>query len=218
MTLPMTEIWLIRHGETDWNKARRLQGWQDIPLNAAGIDQAERLARRLQEDARTGPFSAIYSSDLERAHRTALPVAELLSLRVRPEPGLRERCYGVLEGLKMDDLESKQPEAAAAWKSRQPERALEGGETLKQFHDRVVATVDDVASRHDGDRVLLFSHGGVLDIAWRHAQGIPLSYPRDAALLNAGVNRLAIENGRWRIMGWGDVSHMDARSGDDIVP
>lgn len=212
----MTEIWLIRHGETDWNKARRLQGWKDIPLNEAGADQAEKLAHRLHDDALAGPFSAIYSSDLERAHRTAVPVSERLSLRVRPEPGLRERCYGVLEGLNMDELDSVQPEAAAAWKSREPDRVLEGGETLKQFHDRVVATIADVAARHEGERVLLFSHGGVLDIAWRHAQGIPLTYPRDAALLNAGVNRLAIENGRWRIMGWGDVAHI-AKTGDDIV-
>jgi probable phosphoglycerate mutase len=214
----MTEIWLIRHGETDWNKARRLQGWQDIPLNATGVEQAAHLAQRLQDDARSGPFCAIYSSDLERAHRTALAVAEKLSLRVRSEPGLRERCYGVLEGLAMDDLEAQQPEAAAAWKSRQPERELAGGETLKQFHERVVSTVDDVAARHEGDRVLLFTHGGVLDIAWRHAQGIPLSYPRDAALLNAGVNRLAIDKGHWRIMGWGDVTHIATPGGDDIVP
>lgn len=214
----MTEIWLIRHGETDWNRARRLQGWHDIPLNPHGEGQAQRLAARLRDDARSGPFSAIYSSDLKRAYDTALPVSELLPLRVRMEPGLRERCYGVLEGLTMDSLDREQPEAAAAWKSREPDRVLDGGETLRQFHDRVVATVDDVAERHTGERLLLFTHGGVLDIAWRHAQGIPLSHPRDAALLNAGVNRLTIDNRRWRIMGWGDVTHIANRAGDDVVP
>lgn len=214
----MTEIWLIRHGETDWNRARRLQGWQDTPLNAYGVSQAARLAARLHEDARSVPFAAIYSSDLKRAHDTALPTAELLGLRVRPEPGLRERCYGVLEGLAMDSLDTLAPLAAAAWKSRDPSRALDGGETLGQFHGRVVATVDDVAQRHAGERVLLFTHGGVLDIVWRHAQGIPLSHARDAALLNAGVNRLTVETGRWRILGWGDVEHIADEVGDDIVP
>ncbi len=212
----MTEIWLIRHGETDWNRARRLQGWKDIPLNDEGTEQAARLARRLGKDAQGGPFEAIYSSDLQRAHSTALPVAELLQLRVRPEPGLRERCYGVLEGLAMDELEQHQPVAAAAWRSRDPDRTLDGGESLRQFRDRVVTTLEDVAMRHPDARVLLFAHGGVLDIAWRHAQDIPLSHPRDAALLNTAVNRLRYENGRWRVMGWGDISHIDT-SADDVT-
>ncbi|ARP91542.1 histidine phosphatase family protein [Bordetella genomosp. 9] len=213
----MTEIWLIRHGETDWNRARRLQGWQDTPLNAHGINQAERLAERLAQDAATGPFDALYSSDLQRAHDTATPAAERLGLRVRPEPGLRERCYGVLEGVTMDRLDIEQPEAAAAWKSREPDRLLDGGETLRQFHNRVVATIDDIAQRHDGGRVLVFTHGGVLDIVWRHAQGIPLTHPRDAALLNAGVNRLSVDNRRWHVMGWADITHISTLAKDDVV-
>ncbi|MFC4278448.1 histidine phosphatase family protein [Achromobacter aloeverae] len=211
-----TEIWLIRHGETPWNRARRLQGWKDIPLNEEGASQAAKLARRLTRDAQTGPFEAIYSSDLQRAHDTAQAAADLLQLRVRPEPGLRERCYGVLEGLAMDELEQHQPEAAAAWRSREPDRQLEGGESLRQFRDRVVTTMEDVVARHPDARVLLFAHGGVLDIAWRHAQRIPLNHPRDAVLLNTAVNRLSHADGHWSIMGWGDISHIDA-AGDDIV-
>lgn len=213
----MTEIWLIRHGETDWNRAKRLQGWQDTPLNAHGMKQAQRLAERLEHDARSGPFDALYSSDLQRTLQTAEPAAARLALRVRPEPGLRERCYGVLEGVTMDRLDIEQPEAAAAWKSREPDRILDGGETLRQFHNRIVATVDDIAERHAGGRVLVFTHGGVLDIVWRHAHGIPLTHPRDAALLNAGVNRLAVEDRRWHVMGWGDVTHIAALAADDIV-
>lgn len=213
----MTEIWLIRHGETDWNRARRLQGWQDTPLNDHGVNQARHLAERLHHDARNGAFDALYSSDLQRTLRTAEPAAARLDLRVRPEPGLRERCYGVLEGVTMDLLDIEQPEAAAAWKSREPDRVLDGGETLRQFHNRIVATIDDIAERHEGGRVLVFTHGGVLDIVWRHAHGIPLTHPRDAALLNAGVNRLAVENRKWHVMGWGDVTHIATLSADDIV-
>ncbi|OZI30867.1 histidine phosphatase family protein [Bordetella genomosp. 10] len=211
-----TEIWLIRHGETTWNRARRLQGWKDIPLNEEGVSQAAKLARRLTRDAQAGPFEAIYSSDLQRAHDTAQAAADLLQLRVRPEPGLRERCYGVLEGLAMDELEQHQPEAAAVWRSREPDRQLEGGESLRQFRDRVVTTMEDVVTRHPAARVLLFAHGGVLDIAWRHAHGIPLTHPRDAVLLNTAVNRLSYTDGRWHVMGWGDISHIKA-AGDDIV-
>jgi len=124
----MTEIWFIRHGETDWNRQRRLQGWQDIPLNEFGVNQASLLAARLREEARHTPIHAIYSSDLQRAHATAVPVSEQLGLRVRVEPGIRERGFGVLEGLDHDRIDVQAPEAAAAWKSRDPLRPLDGGE------------------------------------------------------------------------------------------
>ena len=214
----MTEIWFIRHGETDWNRQRRLQGWQDIPLNEFGRNQAGLLASRLREDARSTPIHAIYSSDLQRAHATATPVSEQLDLRVRVEPGIRERGFGVLEGLDLERIDALAPEAAAAWRSRDPLRALDGGETLGQFQSRVISTVDDVASRHDGERILMFTHGGVLDIIWRHASGVPLNAPRDAALLNVSINRVGVDGRKWEVLDWGDVSHVAAEVGDDVVP
>ncbi|CZZ91994.1 phosphoglycerate mutase [Bordetella ansorpii] len=213
----MTEFWFIRHGETAWNLERRLQGWQDTPLNPLGINQAALVADRLEAEALQTPFAAIYSSDLQRAHDTALPASERLGLRVRTEPGLRERGFGVLEGLSYDTLDEKAPEAAAAWKSRDPARALEGGETLGQFQARIVASVDDIAPRHVGERVLAFTHGGVLDIIWRHAKGLPLNGPRDTPMLNASINRVSVENGRWQVIGWGDVDHMAELAKDDVV-
>ena len=196
----MTEIWFIRHGETDWNRERRLQGWKDIPLNEFGRNQAGLLAARLREEARHTPIHAIYSSDLQRAHATAVPVSEQLDLRVRVEPGIRERGFGVLEGLDHDRIDVLAPEAAAAWKSRDPLRPLDGGETLGQFQSRVISTVDDIASRHDGERILMFTHGGVLDIIWRHASGVPLNAPRDAALLNVSINRVGVEGRQWQVL------------------
>lgn len=213
----MTEFWFIRHGETGWNKQRRLQGWQDTPLNEFGVSQAGLLAKRLEAEARNTRIDAIYSSDLQRCHHTALPASERLGLRVRSEPGLRERGFGVLEGLEMEHLDTLAPQAAAAWKSRDPLRLLEGGETLGQFHARVVATVDDIATRHAGERVLAFTHGGVLDIVWRHARGVPLNAPRDAAMLNASINRVMVADGRWQVLDWGDVAHMAELARDDIV-
>ena len=211
----MTEIWFIRHGETDWNRQRRLQGWQDSPLNEFGRNQAGLLASRLREDARGTPFDAIYSSDLQRAHATATPVSEQLDLRVRVEPGIRERGFGVLD---LERIDALAPEAAAAWRSRDPLRALDGGETLGQFQSRVISTVDDVASRHDGERILMFTHGGVLDIIWRHASGVPLNAPRDAALLNVSINRVGVRGRQWEVLDWGDVGHVATEVGDDVVP
>jgi len=212
----MTEIWFIRHGETDWNRQRRLQGWQDTELNAAGRAQAGQLAARLIEAAGQEPFAALYSSDLQRAHATARPVAEQLGLELRVEPGIRERRFGVLEGLELARIDELAPEAAAAWKSRDPGRALEGGEALGQFRLRVVAAVEALAARHAGRRILAFTHGGVLDIVWREAQGVPLDAPRQAPLLNAGINRIAVAAGQWSLLDWGDVAHV-AHSSDDVT-
>ncbi|MBV7486344.1 histidine phosphatase family protein [Bordetella sp. BOR01] len=213
----MTEIWFIRHGETAWNFDRRLQGWQDTALNDTGRAQAARLAARVRDEAATRPFSALYSSDLQRAHHTAAPISEQLGLRVRIEPGIRERGFGVLEGLAWDRIDELAPEAAAAWKSRDPLRPIEGGESLGQFHARVVATIEDLAERHAGERVLAVTHGGVLDIIWRHASGVGLELPRQAALLNASINRVAAERRQWQVLGWGDVEHIAVQAGDDVV-
>ncbi|GAB1575396.1 histidine phosphatase family protein [Bordetella petrii] len=214
----MTEIWFIRHGETAWNLERRLQGWQDIALNDTGRQQAGQLAARVCEEAGARPFAALYSSDLQRAHATALPIAAGTGLRVRTEPGLRERGFGVLEGLAIDRIDAEAPAAAAAWKSRDPLRPVEGGETLGQFQARVLATIEDLAERHAGERILAVTHGGVLDIVWRHASGVALDVPRHAALLNASINRVAAERRQWRVLDWGDVAHIAAEAGDDVVP
>ncbi|AZY51811.1 histidine phosphatase family protein [Bordetella avium] len=212
----MTEIWFIRHGETDWNRQRRLQGWQDIPLNSAGLEQAQRLTERLR--AETAPFDALYSSDLKRALSTAEPVSQALELRMRLEPGIRERSFGVLEGLDLERIDELAPAAAAAWKSRDPTRALDGGETLGHFCARVVTAVEDIAQRHAGQRVLVFTHGGVLDIIWRQAEGVALNAPRHASLLNVSINRVAIDGKQWRILDWGDVAHVKQEVGNDIQP
>ncbi|MVW71630.1 histidine phosphatase family protein [Bordetella sp. 15P40C-2] len=212
----MTEIWFIRHGETAWNREGRLQGWKDIALNDAGIDQASQLAARIATlDTK---FDALYSSDLQRAHTTAEPISTALELRIRTEPGLRERCYGILEGLDLGRIDELAPEAAAARRSRDPNRPIEGGESLGQFQSRVLATVHDLAQRHDNERILAVTHGGVLDIIWRHANGVALDAHRPVPLLNASINRIAIEGRKWQVLDWGDVSHLEAESTSDIVP
>lgn len=214
--MSMTEIWFIRHGETAWNRDGRLQGWQDIALNEAGVAQAAQLAERIA--ALDTSFDALYSSDLQRAYHTAEPVSSALTLRIRTEPGLRERSYGVLEGLALARIDELAPEAAAARRSRDPDRPLEAGESLGQFQSRILATVEDLAQRHSGERVLAITHGGVLDIIWRHATGVSLDAHRPVPLLNASINRIGIEGRQWQVLDWGDVSHLELESTSDIVP
>ena len=92
----MTEVWIVRHGETPWNVERRVQGWEDIPLNGTGVGQAQALGRHLAHLRTAGTeFDAIYSSDLKRAHQTATIASESLGLEPRLEPGMRERTWRI---------------------------------------------------------------------------------------------------------------------------
>ncbi len=214
----MTEVLVVRHGETPWNVERRVQGWEDIPLNETGIRQAEALARHL---ARTGQLGnridAIYSSDLQRARMTAEIVGQALSLPVVVEQGVRERHFGVLQGLVFSTMEEHQPEAARIWKSRDPDAILPEGESLRRFHERVTQAVDAIAARHFGQRVMVVSHGGAMDIIWRHARQTSLQAPREAELLNASINRIKVMSQRWEIIEWGNVAHLADDADHDIT-
>ena len=102
----MTELLLIRHGETLWNQQRRMQGQNDSPLTPTGLEQARKLARRLKDVA----FSALYSSDLRRAHETARCIADATGHEVIADRGLRERSFGIFEGLTNDEIRARHPE------------------------------------------------------------------------------------------------------------
>ena len=208
----MTELVLLRHGVTSWNRERRFQGHIDIPLDDEGHRQARLAAQRLAQE----PISAVYASDLGRAVQTARPIAQALGLELGSEPGLRERHYGAFEGLDHDALEREHPEAFARWRAREPDFPLPGGgETLRSFHARVEAALLRLALRHPGERVVAVTHGGVLDCVYRIASGLDLSAPRRHDLLNASVNRIAWDGGRFRLLAWGDVAHLEAAL-DDI--
>lgn len=213
----MTDLWLIRHGETDWNHRRILQGWRDIDLNAQGVRQADRVAQRMGREGATQPFAAVYSSDLGRAYQTALPIAAQLGLPVTTDANLRERSYGVLEGLTFEEAGTQHPLDFAAWQQRQPGYPLNGGESLTVFQARVVAALEALAARHPDERIVVVAHGGVLDMAWYHTHGLALNLPRQHTLLNASVNRIGIDDGRWDVRHWGDVSHL-VETADEIAP
>lgn len=215
----MTEIWLVRHGETPWNVERRVQGWEDIGLNETGIEQAHSLARHIKNLSMNGThLDAIYSSDLKRAHHTASIVAEAIGLPLGVEPGIRERHFGVLQGLIFHEMDQHEPEATKVWRSRDPEAELPKGESLGVFHRRVIGALNTLADKHAGERVMVVSHGGAMDIIWRHASQVGLQATREAPLLNASLNRLSISPERWEILSWGDVSHLGGTSQSDVTP
>ena len=207
-----TRLCLIRHGETDWNGEKRLQGQIDIDLNATGEAQAGALRPRLSAHS----FAAVYSSDLLRAWRTAQIATDGLGLVASPEPALRERHFGVLQGVTSREAAVRYPHAHRHHQARTPDCDYETGESLLAFAARVTAALDVMAARHAGCKVLVFTHGGVLDVAYRAATGRLLEAPRDFQLPNAAFNWLEHGANGWRLISWADCSHLH-RALDEVL-
>jgi probable phosphoglycerate mutase len=208
-----TRIIAIRHGETAWNVDTRIQGHLDIPLNDTGLWQARQLARALAGE----PLSAIYASDLQRAHATARAIAEATGAPLVPEPALRERSFGQLEGRTFTEIEAELPEQARRWRQRDPHFAPEGGETLVQLRERIAATTHRLAAQHTGGLVVLVAHGGVLDVLYRLATGQELQAPRTWQLSNAAINRLLWTPEGLTLVGWADTQHLDTATRDETT-
>jgi probable phosphoglycerate mutase len=213
---PPTRIILIRHGITDWNQAHRFQGQIDIPLNEAGRRQAARTARRFAVEFGDGGVAAVHSSDLLRAAQTAEPIAQALGLPLMRDAGLRERHYGGFEGRTHAELQRDEPEAWQRWRAREGDFRLPGGgESLREFHQRIERVLLGLANRYPGRSVVAVAHGGVLDCAYRIGAGLALDAPRDHELLNASLNQLVFDGERFSLVDWADVSHLEETL-DDI--
>jgi probable phosphoglycerate mutase len=210
-----TQIVLVRHGETDWNRVKRIQGHLDIGLSATGRDQAQRLAVHLSEHVRRGMrIDAIYSSDLARARETAQPLAHALGQTIVPAPALRERMYGAFQGYDPEQIRVRFPTEYVAWQTHDPQFAPAGGESQQAFYDRVTTALVGLAQRHVGQRIVAVAHGGVLDCAYRYANRMTLVAPRTHALLNASVNVLDFDADGARVIRWADIEHLETSADD----
>lgn len=208
-----TRIIAIRHGETAWNRDTRIQGHLDIPLNATGERQAQRLALAL---ATREPIDAIYSSDLSRARQTAQAIAERLRQTLVTTPGLRERSFGTFQGRTFAEIETESPDDALRWRKRDPAWVPPGGgESLLQLQTRVLNTLNELAGRHTGQQIVLVAHGGVMDLLYRAATGQDLRAPRTWQLGNTAVNRLLWTSQSLTLVGWADTQHLQDETLDE---
>ena len=201
-----TQLLLIRHGETTWNAEHRIQGQLDIPLSPLGVLQSARLAECLANE----PIDAVYSSGQSRAWLTAAPLAARLGLEVIAEPRLRERSFGIFEGLTLDEVAERYPPEFKKWRERDPAWRPEGGESGQQLIDRVLSAVSDIGIKHPRQTVVVVSHGGVLDVLYRAARLLEWHAPREHQMLNAAINRLTTSATplQLSIERWGDVAHL----------
>jgi len=213
-----TRVVLIRHGETDWNRDRRIQGQTDTPLSSLGRQQALAIGQRLKRER----FTAIYASDLQRAWDTAQAIgqATLAERSDAPQPvadrRLREMDFGEWEGKTSAEIAASHPEAHARSKHRDADFRIPGGESFRDLYERTVAAVTSLVDAHPGGALCVVAHGGILDMMYRHTHAIALDQPRVFSLYNAAYNCLEHEGGRFRLEVWGEVAHLDALS-DAVV-
>ena len=205
-----TRLCLVRHGETAWNAEGRVQGQLDIPLSGTGRAQARAVASALAREA----FDAIWSSDLGRVRETAQPYAEVSRKEILISRDLRERHYGDFQGITYAEAKARLPEEYARFRDKDPDFDFRTGESLKGFNERVLRFFNGLLTAHPGKNLLVFTHGGVLEMVYRHATGRGLSTPRDFEIPNAALNRLSVAGGAWRVLAWADVHHLAATLDD----
>jgi probable phosphoglycerate mutase len=204
-----TRIILVRHGETDWNAAGRLQGQSDTPLNALGRMQAQRAAQRLVSE----PVRAIYSSDLARAQETATIIGQLLGLPVATSPRLRERRYGLWEGLTWGEIRVRYPEQLAERRDRPLEFAPPAGESGKELLARALAELEQIGQRHPGEVVVVVTHGGLCYAFLHHILGNVDGDRREFTFGNASIHTLEVTGACWSVIAMNEIEHLQIAEG-----
>lgn len=200
----MTRLCLVRHGETAWNAQGRVQGQLDVPLNAHGEAQARALAEALAGER----FDAIYASDLGRVRQTAQPAAARLGLPVQLDARLRERHYGIFQAMTYAEAKERFPEDYERFRAKDPGYGFRTGETLGAFCERSLSVVNLLIAKHENQQLLVFTHGGVLEMIYRQATARGLSTPRDFEVPNAALNRVEADASGWRVTQWAEIGHL----------
>ena len=209
-----TRFCLVRHGETDWNAERRLQGHTDIYLNTRGLAQAAQMARALKNI--DFQFDVLYTSDLQRAKQTAKAIEALYSVSAISHSALRERHLGALQGLTISEAPTVEPELWQAHLSRDIHQELNGGESILQFANRIKVALEEIQQKHVGKTILLVSHGGALDMMYRIASNQALDAEKVVAVPNASLNWITYDGLSWTVENWADTSHLDNLALDNL--
>jgi len=194
-----TKIIVIRHGETGWNIEDRCQGHKDSPLTENGIRQAERLALRLTEYN----LSMIYTSDLGRAIQTAEIISESLSLIIKPDPRLRERNMGVLQGLTDSEMAKSYPGVCSNLKKLDPDYIVPNGDSIRQSFNKNIECLNEIARLHPDNSVLIVTHGGVLSGFFKYVVGLSLDSPKKFKVLSGSINTFSYDGKGWKLLDWG---------------
>lgn len=206
----MTRLLLIRHGRSEMNAQRRIQGWLDSPLDTLGRSQAEAVAHRLRQETP----EALYSSTLRRARETAEIIgAALDDVLLVDDDRLRERNVGDIAGMTGEEVEAQFPDLLKRWRESRMV-APPGGERPRDFWERVVAAFDDIAARHPDGTVIVVTHGGVLATYMGHLLGLQAGEWPPLSFDNTSLSVVELNGGRIRIRLVNDRCHLESESAD----
>ena len=199
-----TRITIVRHGETEMNVAMQLQGHLDSPLTKKGLQQAKLLSEAIKNKK----FDVFYSSDLGRAIYTANTINKYLKFNIIESENHRERAFGVMEGLYLNEAKKKYPEVHEAYITRHPTFQIPNGESLTEFSVRIITEFNKLAKTNSGKHILLVAHGGVLDCVIRKIFNLKPEETRSFTILNTSVNTITINDDKWILEEWGNVEHL----------
>jgi probable phosphoglycerate mutase len=201
------QIYLVRHGETEWNRIHRFQGRSDVPMNREGEKQARALAKALKDK----PFAAIYTSPLIRAVETASIIKEYHhSVHMITEEGFIEMNLGDFDGMDARSWAAQYPEFQSVWQKHPASVEIPGGESLKQVQARALDTLERITRNHPADAVLLIcSHNFVILTILCHVMEIPLDRFRELKQDNAAFSVLDKRGSRFRAELVNERSHLD---------
>ncbi|ANR71540.1 phosphoglycerate mutase [Selenomonas sp. oral taxon 126] len=205
----MTEIIIIRHGETEWNKTGRFQGHSDVPLSAEGRAQAAMLGKNLSVDH----VDMIYASDLTRAMETAAPLAQRFGLEVISDPQLRELNFGAWEGRNFNDVNAENPNAMKNFYTDPEQADIPESEPFPEFQRRIAGRVREIVAQERGKRIVIVSHGASIRILLADLLSMPIRSIWHLSQLNTAVNKIRFEDDGFAVVTlMNDTSHL--RAGD----
>ena len=199
-----TEIILIRHGETEWNSQKRMQGHSNSDLSEVGRGQIQALGELMKNVS----FDHIYSSDSLRTSQTAEAITQYSGHTLQFDQRIREKNLGVFEGLTSTEAKERHPEIYRLFKTAGANYVIDEGESTQQLLERALEFSEEIRLRHPQERVVMVTHGGVVRVLMKHALGLSIDAPTRFIIKNTGIFGL-IWNENWLVTQMGGVYHLE---------
>ena len=200
----MTVMHLVRHGRSVWNAAGRIQGQIDIELDEIGLQQAQRIADRLERE----PITAIYSSPLVRARATAEAIARRFKLPVTPDVRLMEYDFGVVSGMTWNEVTENHPELANRWLEDPWAVPVVGSEGRVNFAARVMSAMQDICTQYPAEHVAIVAHGGTFGIYLTAMLGLDLNRRHPFHFGNTSLSQVELREGVFHIHNLNNTCHL----------
>lgn len=215
MPVRHTEVFMVRHGQTDSNFAGLFHGFTDVPLNQRGLKQAALVAARI---AQIEELRSLHSSPLQRALATARAISDGIGLKPRLHPGLAEMNFGDAEGLRLNEMMERYPELSARFENIDDhDVGFPSGETRREFHARVRTTLDRIVTDHAGERLLIVAHGGVIGSAVSQILGENPNDWRRYSVDNCSVTHIELATTGAVAHLVGDVVHLEQIDAEEVA-